>query len=270
MNKKFFVLNEAQNPLTKEEIKSIELKKAETLKGGYDKNRDKTKERIETESISLKHTEGRIIIVIDIEGKNSHTFADGTKIYLGRQFNNLNRRETEPVNAYVVDAEYIPKGAEILIHPNAIHDSNRIFGYSNITAEEGNSVRYYSIEETSAFLFNEENEWKPLKGFATALRAFKPYEGTIEGVKPEKIENVLYLTSGELSGKVCHTLKAVDYEIIFMGREGREERKIRCRHYEKENHDREEITAIDGYLTEKVKSGKLLIGLSEYDCEYLK
>ncbi len=56
----------------------------------------------------LKHTEGRIIVSVDIEAKNYHTFAGGIVIRRERQFDNLNRRETEPVNGFVISAKYIP------------------------------------------------------------------------------------------------------------------------------------------------------------------
>jgi len=57
-------------------------------------------------------------------------------------------------------------------------------------------------------------------------------------------------------------LKACDYEIIFQGVNGREERLIRFRHFPNQEHEREEVIAVDGYLTDLVNKGKLLIGLS--------
>ena len=62
--------------------------------------------------------EGRVVISVDLESKNSHTFSDGTKIRLEREYNNLNQRETKPVNAIVIDGEDIESGSQILIHPN--------------------------------------------------------------------------------------------------------------------------------------------------------
>lgn len=270
MSNKLFVINPDTNPLPKQDILGIQKDKETVFSSKGQLKLDATKKRFETESINLKHVSGRIVVKIDLDYKNSHTFKDGTKIYRGRQFNNLNRRETEPVNAWVMDSEYIPNGAEILIHPNAISDTNKISGYASIGLEEDNSVRYYSIEEISAFLWREgTNDWQPLKGFVIALRVFESYKGAIEGILPKQIKNVLYLQTGEYKGKVAHTVKAADYEIIFQSEHGREERLIRCRHYEGENHDREELIAIDDYLTKKVKSGELLIGLSEIDCKKL-
>lgn len=264
MNKKYFDLIETK-PLTAKEIKEIEADRQKRLRNHAKKIHEKGKQKV-TEKVNLKHVDGKVIISIDLEGKNSHTFADGTKIYIGRQYNNLNRRETEPVNAYVVSAESIPSGCEILIHPNAIHDTNKIFGFG----EDDTTVRYYSIPQEQCFIWkDEEGEWKPLKGFATGLRVFEEYKGIIEGVEPKKIKNVLYITSGELEGKVVRTLHACDYELIFMGESGVEERVIRCRHYENEVHEREEIIAIDDILTTQVEKMELMVGVTATDAKYV-
>lgn len=264
MNKKYFDLIETA-PLTKKEIKEIEADRQKRLRSHANKIQEKGKKKV-TEKVNLKYVDGKVIISIDLEGKNSHTFADGTKIYIGRQYNNLNRRETEPVNAYVVSAENIPEGSEILIHPNAIHDTNKIFGFG----EDDTTVRYYSIPQEQCFIWkNEEGEWKPLKGFATGLRVYEEYKGIIEEVEPKKIKNVLYITSGELEGKVVRTLHACDYEIIFMGEKGVEERVIRCRHYENEINEREEIVAIDDTLTKQVENMELMVGVSPKDASYV-
>lgn len=267
MNKKYFILDNTKKKLSKETIEKIRIDEEITLSGSSKNYLNNSKERMLNENVPLKHVDGRIIIKVDVDAKDVHTFANGVQIYRGRRFNNLNVRETNPVNAFVVDAEYIPKGVEILVHPNSIHDSNRIFNYGSSSIELGNSVRYYSIEEASAFLFRDGEQWNPLKGFATGLRVFKPYEGSIIGIPPTKIENVLYITSGEFLGSVVHTLRACDYEIIFIGTDGTEQRIIRCRHYENEAHDREEIIIVRNDLTKLVKTGNLLIGLSENDCK---
>lgn len=266
---KYFVLNEKIEESSKNTVQLIEKERGEKLRIAYEKSRKSTKERLVEKDFGIKSVHGRIIIKIDIDSKNTHTFANGKTIYLGRQFNNLNRRETEPVNAFVVDSSYIPKGAEILIHPNAIVDANRIFDYTDMEDELGNSLRYYSIEEISAFLYRENDGWKPLRGFVTALRIFEPYKGHLIGIPPKKLNNILYITSGELSGKACHTLNACDYEIIFQDKNGQENRIIRARHYEGEIHDREEMTCIDNVITEKINSGEFLIGISNSNCKKL-
>lgn len=261
MNKKYFDFIETTT-LSKSEISEIETRKQSKLKKHSEKIRSLSKKKLK-EKVKLNHTYGRVIISIDVEAKNSHTFSNGEKIYIGRQFNNLNRRETEPVNAYVISADNIPQGAEILIHPNAIHDSNKIFGFN----EDITDIKYYSIPEFQCFLWKSSDDWKPLKGYATGLRVFEEYKGSLVGIEHKLIPNILYITSGELEGKVVHTLKACDYEIIFMGSKGVEERVIRCRHFENEINEREEIIGIDSELTKKVKSGELLVGISSNDAK---
>lgn len=218
--------------------------------------------------MKLKAPKGRVICRVDMEKKNQHSFTDGTTIYIGRKYNNLNRRETEPVNCEVIDGEGIPEGAEILVHHNALHDTYKIFDYEKLSGESAASdIKYFSIEENRCYLWREKGgQWQPLKGFATALRIFKPYKGVLEGIPPTLIKNVLLITSGELSGKVCHTLIATDYEIIFQGDDNREARVIRCRHYEGEElQEREELTGVDEEMTRLVHSGELLVGLSISD-----
>lgn len=221
----------------------------------------------------LKHVNGRVIVSIDLDYKDSHQFEDGTKIYRGRRFNNLNVRETNPVNAIVISGENIPERVEILAHPHAFCETNKINNYLSLSGNEtSSSVKYYSIEEEMCFLWYDKecSTWNPLHGFATALRVFKKYSGFLIGIEPEIIKDVLYITSDcDLKGKVVNTLKACDYEVIFMGVDGKEGRIIRLRHYEGENRDREEIIAVNNDLTNKVEDGELLIGLSTSDCKTL-
>lgn len=219
--------------------------------------------------MGLKHIEGRVVCSVDLEMKNSHRFSDGTTIRLERQYNNFNKRETEPVNGFVISAENIPIGSEILIHHNSLHDVNRIYNYQALSgAEVSSSTKYYSIPETECFAWrNKDGKLMPMKNFAFALRVFEPYNGILEGIQPKLVKEVLYITTGEMKGLVCHVLKASDYEIVFQGQEGREERIIRCRHFEDEANEREEIVAISNSLTRKVNDGKLLVGLSVSDAK---
>ena len=258
MNKKHFVFIEDQT-LTKKEISTIEKDRQRKLNNHAKKIDSLNKKKIK-ELPDINHTHGRVIISIDLEGKNAHTFEDGTKLYIGRQYNNLNRRETEPVNAYVINGEGVTKGAEILIHPNAVHDSNRIFNFISDVSD----VKYYSIPESQCYFWRiGEEDWQPLKGFATAFRVYEEYRGSLLGIENTQIKNVLYITSGNLKGKVVHTLKACDYELIYMGSKGHEEKIIRCRHFENETNEREEIVAVDKELTKRVLSGDLLVGVSQ-------
>lgn len=221
--------------------------------------------------MSLKHREGRIVVYADLEKKNSHTFENGTTIRVERQYNNFNKRETEPVNAVVISAEHIPEGAEILVNHNALHEINKIYDYKNLSgADVASDIRYFSLPESDCFLWrrNGDESWKPIGAFATALRIFKPYEGMLQGIEPTLIKDMLYVTSGEYEGLVVKTLKACDYEIIFQNENGREERIIRFRPNGDDKTKREpEAILIDHDLTDKVNNGQLLIGLSVKDCK---
>lgn len=213
--------------------------------------------------VQLQAVEGKVIISVDLESKNSHTFSDGTKIRLERQWNNLNKRETHPVNATVISGDGMKSGSQILIHPNMTHETYRIHDYAQLSgAIEGSDIKYYSIPEEQCYAWLDGDEWKPLKNFDFGLRVFVPYMGTIQGIEPSLIKDVLYVTTGEFKGKVVHTLKACDYEVIFQGTNGREDRLIRFRHFPDQDHEREEVIAIDDHLTNKVNAGKLLVGLT--------
>lgn len=220
----------------------------------------------------LKFIDGRVIIKIDVEGKNSHKFADGTVIRLERQFENFNRRETEPVNAIVLSAENIPEGSEILISHNALHDSNKIFNYGVLSGSDvASDIKYYSIPEADCFAWRDSaGNLKPMKNFAFALRVYRPYKGTIVEITPATLKDVLYITTGNLKGNICHVLKASDYEVIFQGQDGKEDRVIRCRHFPDEINEREEIIAISHSLTKELKDGELKIGLSPSTSKKLK
>ena len=223
--------------------------------------------------MDLKHTHRRVVVSVNLEGKNSHTFSNGLTIRLERQFDNLNRRETEPVNAIVISAENIPEGVEILVHQNAPTDVNRIFNHGQLSGQqEGSDVKYYSIPVDQCFLWRDKNDvWQPIHPYETALRVFESYKGILEGIDPKPIKNVLYVTSGELKNKVVHTLPASAFEVIFQGINGQEDRVIRFRPFGDEATQREpEAVAINDLYTKKVKKGELLIGLSVKDAKPLE
>lgn len=262
---KHFLINPSIESIDKSEIEKIRDEKELIEKELYEKRLQKNNEKLRQLG-QLNHTHGRVVITVDVEGKNSHTFSNGQKIYIGREFNNLNKRETAPVNAFVISGENIEKGAEILVHHNAIIESHRIYNYNDDELD----VKYYSIPETQCYLWKgKDGKWNPMKNFATGLRLFMPYKGNLVGVEPTLIPDVLYITSGEYKGKVAHTLRACDYEIIYMGESGTEERIIRIRHYEKEFNEKEEIVGISNILTKKVLSGEILVGLSKSDAKFV-
>jgi hypothetical protein len=222
--------------------------------------------------MNLKHTHGRVVVEVDLEKKNHHTFEHGETIRLERNFNNFNQREVMPVNAIVISAENIPTGAEVLIAHNCTHEVNRIYDYKNLSGEDqATDIKYFSIQETDCFLWRmNDGDWQPIGIYATALRVFKPYLGFLEGIEPEIVENVLYVTSGEYKGLVVRTLKACDYQIVFQESNGRESNIIRFRPNGDEEEKREpEAIAIEHDLTEKVANGELFIGLTIKDCQPL-
>jgi hypothetical protein len=221
--------------------------------------------------MKLKAPSNRVIIKVDLESKNSHTFKDGTKIKLERVYDNFNMRYVKPVNAEVVDAKDIPTGAEILIHHNATHDTYKIFNYQRPTTEASSDIQYFSIPIEECFMWREGKGsiWNALNNFVTALRIFKPYNGMLEGIEPEVMNNKLYITSGELKGRAVNTVISSDYEIIYQNDDGTEGRIIRLRYYPDGN-DRNEIIAINDNMTELVENGDLWVGYSKSDAKQLK
>jgi len=221
--------------------------------------------------MKLKAPSNRVIIKVDLESKNSHTFKDGTKIKLERVYDNFNMRYVKPVNAEVVDAKDIPVGAEILIHHNATHDTYKIFNYQRPTAEASSDIQYFSIPIEECFMWRGEkgSSWNALNNFVTALRIFKPYKGMLQGIEPEVMNNKLYITSGELKGRAVNTVISSDYEIIYQKDDGTEGRIIRLRYFPDGN-DRNEIIAINDNMTELVENGDLWVGYSKSDAKQLK
>jgi hypothetical protein len=220
----------------------------------------------------LTHVEDRIVVKINMSYKDSHTFSNGMKISLERKYNNFDEKYTKPVNAIVVSAKHIPEGSEILIHHNCTHDTNRLFNYQKLSGKvEADDVRYFSISENDAFVWRSNGEWQPLPGYDFALRVFRPYKGSLQGIEPEKILSTLLVTTGEYKGLICHTIKAVDYELIFQDVTGREARLIRIRtHGDEKTQREEEIVAINHSLTKLYNEGKLLAGLSKSDAKPIK
>jgi hypothetical protein len=220
--------------------------------------------------MKLKAPSNRVIIKVDLESKNSHTFKDGTKIKLERVYDNFNMRYVKPVNAEVVNAAEIPEGAEILIHHNATHDTYKIFNYQRPTAEASSDMQYFSIPIEECFMWRSEkgSTWNALNNFITGLRIFEPYNGILQGVEPTLIKNKIYVTSGNLAGNVVGTVISSDYEIIYQNDDGTEGRIIRLRYYP-EGNDRNEVISVEHELTEKVVNGDLLIGYNISDAKKL-
>ena len=221
--------------------------------------------------MKLKAPSNRVIIKVDLESKNSHTFKDGTKIKLERVYDNFNMRYVKPVNAEVVNANDIPAGAEILIHHNATHDTYKIFNYQRPTAEASSDMQYFSIPIEECFMWRtgKGHSWQPLNNFITGLRIFEPYNGVLQGIEHTLVKNKIYVTSGELAGSVVGTVISSDYEIIYQNDDGTEGKIIRLRYYP-EGNDRNEIISIEHEMTDKVINGDLLLGYNPSDATKLE
>jgi hypothetical protein len=213
--------------------------------------------------------ENRIVVKVDMEGKNSHTFSDGTTIKLERKYDNFNMRYVNPVNAIVVSAEFIPDGAQILIHHNSAHDTNRVFNYTSLSGEDiASNIRYFAIPESEAFAWYNGSEWVPLPGFDFAMNVFKPYKGVLQNIEPPQIKDTLLITTGEYKGQVVRTLKAANYCIIFQDVNGREGNIIRIRSSEDLKMQREcEIVALDHNFTKMYNQGELIAGVNKSDAK---
>lgn len=222
--------------------------------------------------MNLKAAAGRILLLVDTEQKNYHTFSFGLTIRRERKYNDFDRKNTEQVLGTIIDADGIPKGALALFHHNCLHAVNEIFNHGQLSGDDiASGIKVISVREEEVYLWKmpDEAEWKPAKNFCIAERVFIPYKGLIFGIEHTKINDVLYLKTGDLAGKVVRTLKACDFPIIFRNEQGVDETIIRCRHSEDDTFDREEIICIDHDLTEKLYAGELLIGIEPKDAKKL-
>lgn len=221
----------------------------------------------------IKHVPNRIIVKVDLKQKNGVTFEDGTEIELVRDVDNFDRKYTQQVLGEVIDAENIPLGALLLFHHNALHETYEVFNHSVLSGKESiSNIKIFSIMERDCFFWKmpKEEKWNPTKNYATALRVFEPYTGTIEGIKPTLIKDILYVTSGEFTGNVVQTIKASDYQITFRNEKGIDENIIRFRPtgIKEDQREPEAICVLDD-VTDQVINGTLFIGLTDKDCKEL-
>lgn len=263
---KFFIIDQSIVPELKDNIIDREKRHIETIDNAFTK-KETIAEQVFLEKDTLKSLHNRVIVKIDMEGKNYHTFDSGMKIRRERQFNNLNFRETSPVNGIVISSESIPEGVEILVDYHSVHDSNRIFNYKSKSPQ----IQYFSIKINDCYLWNDGNEWKPIQPYELALRVFKKYDGIISWMKPEVMDRILFVTTGEFKDKIVMTIKACDYECVFQDTNGREGNRIRFLPFgDPSVNKEEEAIAIRDDLMKELKSGKLLIGYNISDCKTLK
>jgi len=263
---KFFLINPHKEQLDTTDVIQIEKQKVDKINASMTAMEIIAAEVFQ-ENDTLKHVDGRVVVKVDMEGKNSHRFQDGTTIRRERQFNNLNFRETSPVNAIVISAENLPKGVEILVDYHAIHASNRVFNYKNKSIQ----IHYYSIKQEDCYLWRDnQNEWQPLPPYELGLRVFKKYDTIISWMKPEKVDNILFVTTGEYKGNIVQTLIACDYECVFQDINGKEGNRIRFLPNGNESVNKEpEAICIRHDLMNELEKGNLLIGYTIEDCKPL-
>lgn len=213
----------------------------------------------------------RVVILVDTEQKNFHSFNNGIIIRHERNWNNFDKKHTEQVMGTVISGGSIPEGALALLHHNATHEVNLVNNHGQLSGEDiASGMRIFSVPIADVFLWKEGgNDWMPCEGFAIAERVFEPYKGVIQNIPPKKLKDTLYIKTGEYAGLVVRTLKACDYEIIFREPATGQERKIiRCRPNGSEKEGRDpEVIAIDNAATEKVKLRELLVGINESDAK---
>jgi hypothetical protein len=220
----------------------------------------------------LAHVERRVLLKVDLNYKNNHTFSDGTTISLQRKYDNFDRKYTEPVSGTVVSGEGIPKGALILFHHNGTREENEVLNHGQLSGKEiASEIKYFSVLEEDCFAWKTDGEWQPTSIYDFALRVFVPYNGPIHGIEPTLLKDTLYMRTGEYAGLIVRTIKASDYEIIFREPDtGQESRIIRCRVNGDERNNREpEVIALDHGLTEKLNKGQIYVGLSKVDAKPL-
>lgn len=263
---KYFLVNEKIESLSRTDILSIEQDKLQAI-DDRESTVEQIAEKVLSEDDNLKAPEGRVIIKINTESKNYHNIGNGVQLRRERRFNNLNRRETESCNAFVIDAENIPKGTEVLVYFNSVIDTNKIFDYK----DKSPYISYYSIKEEDCYLEWDGATWKPLDTYETALRVFKPYEGVLENVAPTLVKDVLYVTSGDLKGNIVKTLKGCDLQVVFQEKDGREGNIIVFRPYgnPKLGLEEEAIAILDEY-NKLLKKGKLIVGLTPNNAKKLE
>lgn len=266
---KFFLLNPYKGESDKQDIAAIREREEGLLKYGDEVLRELAHRKFWQED-NLTHVDGRYVVKVDMKYKDSWRFENGQEIRYERNFNNFNRRETQPVNVFVISGEDIPKGAEMLVDHNALHETNRINDYKNhYENEESERVRYFSIPYNECYAWRESGgEWNPVWPFEFGLRVFKPYEGVLENIDPTLMKDMLWVTSGELRNQVVKTLKACDYQIVFQDLNGRENYLIVFRPFgNSKTKLEEEAIAILHDETELINKGKLLIGYSIKDAK---
>lgn len=254
----------------------------------------------------LEHTKGRVVIKVDIEQKNTYQFGNGQVLILFPNTNQMDRRYHAPVSGIVVSAEDIPIGSQVLVEHNSCHPTNEIVELK----DDNPDIKYYSVPELEVYVWRKITraidadllpnnwmdvsdeeidklmglkgekfafDWHPTKYYAIAERVYEPYTGVFHGIKPSVIKNTLLIKTGELKGKIVHTVKNGQYEIIYQDTNGQPNEILVTFHVENEDelsdlilNAKQEVTAINHALTERYLNGELLTGLTPDNCKPLQ
>ncbi len=264
---KHFIVNPKANPLSKEAIEQIAADKAEVYLKGAINQKEKNEQAIDVSNDHLKHAPGRVVIKCDTNYKENETLSSGLVLGRPRDWNQFDMKIKNPTQAIVISAEYIPKGAIVLIGHTTIHDTNRIFNYKEVS---GSDVNYYSIPENQVFLWRMGNEeWKTIFPFETALKIWKPYKGFLVAVEPTFLKDTLFVTSGELKWKAVKTVKSSDYVVTYREPStGKERKLLRFRPFgnEKEHREPEAIGEAED-ITQAILNDEYLIGIELSDAK---
>lgn len=211
----------------------------------------------------------RVLIAVDLKYKNRVALGDsGIVLERERNFNDLNHRVTQPSQGFVINSDYLPIGAEILVSHNSFHETNKLFTFDNEI--ELPNIGIFSVPKTECYVYRVGNgEWNACEGFLLGLKVFEPYNGIIEGIEPKEIKRLFFVTSkGYLQNKVVDTVNAAILPIIANDENYNEIIINRIRHYPSETDNvREEVLTINNEKTKQVLKGKLLIGNNSKDCK---
>ena len=119
----------------------------------------------------VKNAPGRVVVSVEMEGKNRHKFTSGLELMLIRNVDNFNRRYTEPVNATVISSDIVPRGTQVLLHHNSTQEMYRLYNLGNLSGKEiGMGIKYFAVPEAECFAYFDGNDWLPCQGFEFGLR----------------------------------------------------------------------------------------------------
>lgn len=211
------------------------------------------------------------IIKINVKQRQTYAMENGKELYIQDGFN-FNLREDRGTRGYCVSCEGIPEGVEVLVNYLAMEASYDMpYQREFLTEEEikeGYQLRH--IPQDMIFCYLKNDEWEPFGPVLITKRIFKPYDGPLVGIEPEKIKNRLYIVKGkdtwdgeekDLSGLVCAVTLNSDYQVHFHDANNRPQSLIRTLH--------RELEAIDYSLTKEVEKGKYLVGNDIKDAKQL-